>query len=84
MWQFGYAASGFHKIENLANKSDSAISKRQVVSGSDGVFYPVLTDQTGTPRVVLDPTDGASRWEWEAKEAFGYQTPNAAPGTTAA
>jgi RHS repeat-associated protein len=56
----------------------------QAVGGSDGVFYPVLTDQIGTPRVVLDPTDGTSRWEWEAKEAFGYQTPNATPGTAAA
>jgi RHS repeat-associated protein len=58
--------------------------RSQAVGGSDGVFYPVLTDQIGSPRVVLDPTDGSSRWEWEAKEAFGYQTPNATPGTGAA
>jgi RHS repeat-associated protein len=53
----------------------------QVAGGSDGVFYPVLTDQIGSPKVVLDPTDGSSRWEWEAKEAFGYQAPNENPGS---
>jgi RHS repeat-associated protein len=53
----------------------------QVAGGSDGVFYPVLTDQIGSPRVVLDPSSGASRWEWEAKEAFGYQAPNENPGS---
>jgi RHS repeat-associated protein len=49
-----------------------------VSGGSDGVFYPVLTDQIGSPRVVLDPSSGASRWEWEA---FGYQAPNENPGS---
>jgi RHS repeat-associated protein len=53
----------------------------QVAGGSDGVFYPVLTDQIGSPRVVLDPSSGASRWEWEAKEVFGYQAPNENPGS---
>ena len=33
----------------------------QVASGANGTFYPVLSDQIGTPRVVLDPSDGSER-----------------------
>jgi RHS repeat-associated protein len=45
------------------------------VSGSAGVAYPILSDNIGTPRVVLAPTNGHKRWTWEAKEAFGMQAP---------
>ena len=44
-------------------------------SGSAGIAYPILSDNIGTPRVVLDPTNGHKRWSWEAKEAFGMQAP---------
>ena len=44
-------------------------------SGSAGIAYPILSDNIGTPRVVLDPTNGHKRWTWEAKEAFGMQAP---------
>ena len=46
------------------------------------IVYPVLTDHLGSPRKVLDPTTGYTRWDWDAKEPFGMQAPNENPSST--
>jgi RHS repeat-associated protein len=46
------------------------------------IAYPILTDQLGAPRKVLDPPGGAVIWLWDSKEAYGYQSPNEDPGST--
>ena len=45
------------------------------------VIYPVLSDHLGTPRKVLDPVTGFTRWDWDAKEPFGMQAPNENPAS---
>ena len=45
-------------------------------NGSAWTTYPILTDQLGTPRQVLDPSTGTPVWTWEAKEPFGSERPN--------
>ena len=45
------------------------------------IVYPVLTDHLGSPRKVLDPVSGYTRWDWDAKEPFGMQAPNENPSS---
>jgi len=49
---------------------------------ASGVFtdmLAVVSDPiTGTPRQVIDQ-DGDVRWDWDAREPFGYQAPNETP-----
>jgi YD repeat-containing protein len=58
-------SGGFNVEEELVYLPGSwrllATVRGQVVGGSDGVAYHVLSDQIGTPRVVLDPATG-ERW----------------------
>ena len=56
-----------------------ATVRGQVLSGADGTAYPILSDNLGSPRTVLDPATGGRRWNWESKEAFGFQAPNENP-----
>ena len=79
-----HGRGGFTAKEELIYLGDDwkivGTVRGQMVSGANGTVYPVLSDQLGTPRVVLDPANGNARWTWEAKEAFGYQSPNEKPG----
>ena len=56
----------------------------QVAGGADGTAYPILSDHLGSPRVVLDPSNGDRRWTWTTKEAFGLQAPNENPDSLTA
>lgn len=73
-----YDANG-HPIEETAYLDDQRpVALDRPVTGSPGSWsvYPILTDQLGTPRQILDPTTGSPVWEWEAKEPFGNELPN--------
>ena len=74
---------GFTVDEELVYLPDTwrliATVRGQVVGGDNGIAYPVLTDQIGSARVVLDPANGDIRWTWAAREAFGAQAPNENP-----
>ena len=76
-------SGGFDVEEELVYAPGSwrlmATVRGQIVSGADGVAYPILADQIGTPRVVLDPATGDRRWAWNSKEAFGDTVPNGNP-----
>jgi RHS repeat-associated protein len=66
-------------IEETAYLDDGRpVALARPVSGSPGAWttYPILTDQLGTPREILDPNAGTPVWEWEAKEPFGNELPN--------
>jgi RHS repeat-associated protein len=66
-------------IEETAYLDDERpIALARPVTGSPGTWatYPILTDQLGTPREILDPNAGTPVWEWEAKEPFGNELPN--------
>ena len=64
---------GFTAQEELVYLGDEwkivGTVRGQVVSGANGTFCPVLSDQIGTPRVVLDPANGNERWTWEARHS---------------
>jgi len=48
-------------------------------TGSMNALLAVVSDPiTGTPRQVIDE-DGDVRWDWDAREPFGYQAPNETP-----
>ncbi len=47
--------------------------------GTSKLAY-IQSDHLGTPRLLIDPTTGASLWEWSSKgEVFGSQAPNIDP-----
>jgi type VI secretion system secreted protein VgrG len=49
-------------------------------SGTSQVMRYVQTDQLGTPRAVVDPTQQLAVWRWdESLEAFGDTAPNTDP-----
>ena len=76
-------SGGFTVSEELVYLPDSwrilGTVRGQVAGGAAGTFYPVLSDQIETPRVVLDPASGDRRWTWQGKEVFGDTAPNENP-----
>ncbi|WP_313455357.1 RHS repeat-associated core domain-containing protein [Stenotrophomonas sp.] len=47
--------------------------------GTSKLAY-IQSDHLGAPRLLIDPTTGASLWEWSSKgEVFGSQAPNIDP-----
>ena len=70
-----YGADGT-PIEETAYLDDGRPVGLARPNGSAWTTYPILTDQLGTPRQVLDPSTGTPVWTWEAKEPFGSERPN--------
>ena len=67
--------TGFATQEELLYLDDF----RLIATVRNGQAYPIVTDAQGTSRFVLDSTDGAVRWDWDATEPFGNQAPVETP-----